>query len=185
MPEPKYGWVPATYTQKERTTLYYRGADESVLRLPQTAEKDVLPLDRFLLMQTTHDLMSIYEGRCEPYVLYVLASRYYKGKLYTKVADRVLLSMNPYRLLPLYTDDVIEKYIHGDPQTLPPHVFQVAKSALQPLVRERKSQSIVIIGESGSGKTEACKQIIKVRRSRRCSSWGVRARADMRGSSSS
>ncbi len=105
--------------------------------------------------------MSIYEGRTEAYVMYLLASRYYKGKIYTRQANRVMLAMNPYRQLPIYTDQVVEMYRRSD--NLPPHVFGVAKEAINFLSSNRsKPQSVVIIGESGSGKTETCKQYIKV-----------------------
>lgn len=41
-----------------------------------------------------------------------------------------------------------------------PHLFMVAEEAYQDLVIDKKSQSIIVTGESGAGKTEATKIIL-------------------------
>jgi len=160
IPSAKFGWVPGRFIEKDKDGLLnYQLADKSIMKISEQNKSLIYPLDRFLLLHTTHDLMSISEGRNEPYVMYVLASRYYKGKIYTKLANRVLLAMNPYKNLPIYNDQTIEMYVKND--KMPPHVFGFAKENLNSLVTKGKNQSVVIIGESGSGKTEACKHYIK------------------------
>eukprot|EP01022_Parablepharisma_sp_SALTPOND_P015514 TRINITY_DN219_c0_g1_i3.p2 TRINITY_DN219_c0_g1~~TRINITY_DN219_c0_g1_i3.p2 ORF type:complete len:753 (-),score=99.86 TRINITY_DN219_c0_g1_i3:11185-13443(-) len=159
VPSDKFSWVPGKFLEFKNGTLSYQLADGSVVKVPEKSRGLIFDLDRFLLLHTTHDLMSIAEGRNEPYVMYLLASRYYKGKIYTRLANRVLLSINPYRALPIYSDEIVERYKKED--NLPPHIFGLAREALDSLTTKGKSQSIVIIGESGSGKTEACKHYIK------------------------
>lgn len=44
---------------------------------------------------------------------------------------------------------------------MPPHVYEIAKGALEELEKSWRAQSIIITGESGSGKTEACKQCMQ------------------------
>ncbi|KAJ3089172.1 hypothetical protein HK102_007026 [Quaeritorhiza haematococci] len=46
-------------------------------------------------------------------------------------------------------------------QAVPPHVFELAASAYFHMVREREDQSIIMSGETGSGKTECAKLITR------------------------
>lgn len=162
VPHPKYVWLPGRFISNAGGSITFEGADHSEIKLLEASEKSLIPLDRFLLTQTTHDLISIHEGRNEAFILYILANRYYKGKIYTALGDNVLLSINPSCPLPIYSENAIDYYKKPTTTSMPPHVFKLAKESLESLVLNRKSQSIIIVGESGSGKTEACKHIIKV-----------------------
>ena len=64
--------------------------------------------------------------------------------------------------VPLYTAEIVEKYVNrGTPrdgsEAPAPHVFLTADSAYKAMARNNASQSLVITGESGSGKTETTK----------------------------
>ncbi|KOO33649.1 myosin motor domain [Chrysochromulina tobinii] len=87
--------------------------------------------------------------------------RYESGHIYTR-SGRLLLAVNPYRALPLYTPEVLELYKHSlQPQIeLPPHVFAVASSAHLGMMQDMQSQSVIISGESGAGKTETAKILL-------------------------
>ena len=88
--------------------------------------------------------------------------RYDAGHIYTR-SGRLLLAVNPYRQLPLYTDEVLGQYKASlQPQAeLPPHVYAVAASAHMGLMQNSMSQSVIISGESGAGKTETAKILLK------------------------
>ncbi|MGH0131327.1 UNVERIFIED_CONTAM: hypothetical protein FKN15_056372, partial [Acipenser sinensis] len=45
--------------------------------------------------------------------------------------------------------------------SLPPHIFSSAERAYHMLFQERRPQCFILSGESGAGKTEACKHIVK------------------------
>ena len=65
----------------------------------------------------------------------------------------VLVAINPYEYLPLFSQEVIDTYQGKTPAEMDPHVFAIAEDAFTCLFRDNKSQSIIVSGESGAGKT--------------------------------
>jgi len=88
--------------------------------------------------------------------------RYDAGHIYTR-SGRLLLAVNPYRPLPLYTEELLHQYKNSlQPQAeLAPHVYAVAASAHMGMMQNSKSQSVIISGESGAGKTETAKILLQ------------------------
>lgn len=90
-----------------------------------------------------------------------IRQRYVKGNIYV-TADPLLLAVNPFKDLGNATDAIIRQYRDAvDPNKLPPHVFSMARVALENLHSINKSQTIIVSGESGAGKTEATKQVMR------------------------
>jgi hypothetical protein len=69
----------------------------------------------------------------------------------------VLVAINPYARLPLYTAEIIEEYRGKAVGELDPHIFAVAEDAFTCMTRNQKNQSIIVSGESGAGKTVSAK----------------------------
>ena len=92
----------------------------------------------------------------EPAVLFNLEYRYSQQNIYT-FSGIVLIAINPYQDVPLYEPEIIESYKIGHGNE--PHLFSVIEKALTNL--EFQNQSIVISGESGAGKTESAKHIMR------------------------
>lgn len=93
-------------------------------------------------------------------VLAFLKERYVKGNVYT-MTDPLLVAINPYKDLRNTSGEWIERYRRNpNPERLLPHVFQVARKALENLTNLSKSQTIIVSGESGAGKTQATKQMM-------------------------
>lgn len=116
-------------------------------------------------------------------LLQMLRRRLLNNQIYTYSSD-VLISVNPYAAIPGLYDEPL-RYLapmedddddDGDDEgkvrarntALPPHVYEIAHNALRELTRERKasagpapSQSIIVSGESGAGKTEASKHAMQ------------------------
>ncbi|GAM28344.1 hypothetical protein SAMD00019534_115200 [Acytostelium subglobosum LB1] len=89
-----------------------------------------------------------------------IKSRYGKRLIYTYTGS-ILVAVNPYEILPIYTPDIVKSYFNKQRGSLPPHIFAIADAAYSSMFEDRKNQSIIISGESGAGKTESTKLIIQ------------------------
>ncbi|XP_043998356.1 myosin VIb isoform X1 [Gambusia affinis] len=87
--------------------------------------------------------------------------RYNKDHIYTYVAN-ILIAVNPYYDVPkLYGPDAIKSYQGKSLGTLPPHVYAIADKAYRDMKVLKMSQSIIVSGESGAGKTENTKFVLR------------------------
>lgn len=73
----------------------------------------------------------------------------------------ILVAVNPYQILPIYTADQIKLYKERKIGELPPHIFAIGDNAYAHMRRYGQDQCIVISGESGAGKTESTKLILQ------------------------
>uniref|UniRef100_A0A8C0VBS7 Myosin VIIB n=1 Tax=Cyanistes caeruleus TaxID=156563 RepID=A0A8C0VBS7_CYACU len=89
-----------------------------------------------------------------------LLIRHQEHKIYTYTGS-ILVAVNPYQLLPLYTVDQIRLYCNKRIGELPPHVFAIADNCYFNMKRNKRDQCCVISGESGAGKTESTKLILQ------------------------
>ncbi|KAL6635354.1 hypothetical protein ACP70R_028025 [Stipagrostis hirtigluma subsp. patula] len=97
----------------------------------------------------------------EPGVLQNLKSRYDMNEIYTYTGN-ILIAVNPFRRLPhLYDTQMMQQYKGADFGELSPHPFAVADVAYRVMMNEGISQSILVSGESGAGKTESTKMIMR------------------------
>eukprot|EP01018_Ginkgo_biloba_P007667 Gb_30020 [translate_table: standard] len=97
----------------------------------------------------------------EPGVLYNLARRYELNDIYTYTGS-ILIAVNPFTKLPhLYNIHMMEQYRGAPFGELSPHVFAVADTSYRAMINEARSQSILVSGESGAGKTETTKLIMQ------------------------
>ncbi|XP_072264648.1 unconventional myosin-VI isoform X1 [Pyxicephalus adspersus] len=97
----------------------------------------------------------------EATLLHNIKVRYSKDKIYTYVAN-ILIAVNPYFDVPkLYVSDIIKQYQGKSLGTLPPHVFAIADKAFRDMKVLKMSQSIIVSGESGAGKTENTKFVLR------------------------
>ncbi|EDL77690.1 similar to Myosin VI (predicted), isoform CRA_b [Rattus norvegicus] len=82
-------------------------------------------------------------------------------KITTYVAN-ILIAVNPYFDIPkIYSSDTIKSYQGKSLGTMPPHVFAIADKAFRDMKVLKMSQSIIVSGESGAGKTENTKFVLR------------------------
>ena len=86
--------------------------------------------------------------------------RFAAKEIYT-LTGTILLAMNPFELLPIYSEEKMAPYKGKRLGSEPPHVYGTAEMAYQRLSKTKQSQSIVVSGESGAGKTETNKHLMK------------------------
>ncbi|KAH7637558.1 hypothetical protein HUG17_8662 [Dermatophagoides farinae] len=89
-----------------------------------------------------------------------LRKRFNEDIIYTCIGQ-VLISINPYRELPIYNDSYKQSYANFNFYQLSPHIFAIADASFRVMVDEARDQCILISGESGAGKTEASKKILE------------------------
>jgi myosin-7 len=100
-------------------------------------------------------------------LIHTLRIRFARDEIYTFVGP-ILISINPYKWFDnIYSDQTMIDYHSHKPndKSLSPHLFVVADSTYKSLMKSSNlnkpnNQSIIISGESGSGKTEATKVIM-------------------------
>jgi myosin-5 len=107
----------------------------------------------------------------EPGVLDNLQYRYSMHEIYTYTGS-ILIAVNPFQRLPhLYGEHMMAQYAGVALGELSPHVFAVAEAAYRALqlsdtaasgdTSAVRNQSILVSGESGAGKTETTKLIMR------------------------
>ncbi|KAF7216091.1 unconventional myosin-Ib isoform X4 [Nothobranchius furzeri] len=103
--------------------------------------------------------MVLLEPLTEDSFLENLKNRFDHNEIYTYIGS-VVISLNPYRSLPIYTPEKVEEYRNRNFYELSPHIFALADEAYRSLRDQDKDQCILITGESGAGKTEASKLVM-------------------------
>ncbi|XP_014513934.1 myosin-11 isoform X3 [Vigna radiata var. radiata] len=97
----------------------------------------------------------------EPGVLQNLKARYELNEIYTYTGN-ILIAINPFQRLPhIYGAHMMQQYKGAPFGELSPHVFAVADVAYRAMINEKKSNSILVSGESGAGKTETTKMLMQ------------------------
>jgi len=94
----------------------------------------------------------------EAAILHSLRVRYWRSQVYTCIST-MLLSVNPFQLYPIYGEEYLTAYRQDT--NMPPHIYGIAQRALTGLIKSGSSQAVIISGESGAGKTEAAKLVLR------------------------
>uniref|UniRef100_A0A8D1VBA8 Unconventional myosin-VIIa n=1 Tax=Sus scrofa TaxID=9823 RepID=A0A8D1VBA8_PIG len=99
-------------------------------------------------------------------ILRNLLIRYRDHLIYTSCGRRtytgsILVAVNPYQLLSIYSPEHIRQYTNKKIGEMPPHIFAIADNCYFNMKRNSRDQCCIISGESGAGKTESTKLILQ------------------------
>ncbi|CAJ1060301.1 unconventional myosin-Vb [Xyrichtys novacula] len=159
IPDPDAVWVSAQILQDYspgQKHLLLQLSDGQEVQYPVGSTQDLPPLGNPDILEGENDLTAL-SFLHEPAVLHNLRVRFLDYSSIYTYCGIVLVAINPYDQLPIYGEEVIDAYSGQDMGDMEPHIFSVAEEAYRTMTREEKNQSIIISGESGSGKTVSAK----------------------------
>ncbi|XP_073512670.1 myosin-10-like isoform X10 [Phyllobates terribilis] len=160
----KQVWVPSEKHGFEAASIKEERGDEVVLELAENGKKVVINKDdiqkmnppKFTKVEDMAELTCLNEAS----VLHNLKDRYYSGLIYT-YSGLFCVVINPYKNLPIYTEQIVEMYRGKKRHEMPPHIYAISEAAYRSMLQDREDQSILCTGESGAGKTENTKKVIQ------------------------
>ncbi|KAJ7671587.1 P-loop containing nucleoside triphosphate hydrolase protein [Mycena polygramma] len=157
------GWIPAevaSCTKGSSGTLTLVVKDENGKETTVTGSGPSLPhLRNPPLLESADDLATLSHLN-EPSILSAVQIRYAQRKIYT-YSGIVLLAVNPFEPVPMYTPEIVKAYIGRNKGELEPHLFAIAEDAYAAMVLDGTGQTIIVSGESGAGKTESAKLVMR------------------------
>uniref|UniRef100_A0A8C9T475 Myosin-7-like n=1 Tax=Scleropages formosus TaxID=113540 RepID=A0A8C9T475_SCLFO len=168
VPDPEEEFVKASIISRDGDKIT---AETERGKTVTVKEADVLPQNppKFDKIED----MAMFTFLHEPAVLFNLKERYAAWMIYVGITrnDRhtyphtysglFCVTVNPYKWLPVYNQEVVLAYRGKKRSEAPPHIFSISDNAYQYMLTDRENQSILITGESGAGKTVNTKRVIQ------------------------
>ncbi|EJD05665.1 myosin 5 [Fomitiporia mediterranea MF3/22] len=169
-PDKDQGWISAEVTQTSKgdndyVKLVFVDERQKEITIETTGKDikdgkgDLPPLRNPPLLETADDLATLSHLN-EPSVLHTIRNRYAQHSIYT-YSGIVLIAVNPFQRVTLYGPEIIQAYSGRRKGELEPHLFAIAEDAYTRMSKENQGQTIIVSGESGAGKTESAKLIMR------------------------
>ncbi|XP_028671406.1 myosin-9a isoform X2 [Erpetoichthys calabaricus] len=160
----KLVWVPSERHGFEAASVKEESGEEALVELVENGKKvkvnkdDIQKMNppKFSKVEDMAELTCLNEAS----VLHNLKERYYSGLIYT-YSGLFCVVINPYKNLPIYSEEIIEMYKGKKRHEMPPHIYAITDTAYRSMMQDREDQSILCTGESGAGKTENTKKVIQ------------------------
>ncbi|XP_057699877.1 myosin-9-like isoform X2 [Corythoichthys intestinalis] len=160
----KQVWVPSERLGFEAGSVKEELGEECVVELSDSGKKVKINKDDIQKMNPPkfNKVEDMAELTClnEASVLHNLKERYYSGLIYT-YSGLFCVVVNPYKHLPIYSEEIINMYKGKKRHEMPPHIYAITDTAYRSMMQDREDQSILCTGESGAGKTENTKKVIQ------------------------
>ncbi|XP_062388682.1 myosin-11 [Sardina pilchardus] len=159
----KLVWIPSEKDGFESASVKEEKGDDVLVQLDNgqklTIHKDNIQKMNPPKFNKAEDMAALTYLN-EASVLQNLKERYFSGLIYT-YSGLFCVVVNPYKMLPIYSEKIIELYKGKKRHEVPPHIYSITDNAYRNMMQERDDQSILCTGESGAGKTENTKKVIQ------------------------
>ncbi|XP_030041770.1 unconventional myosin-XVIIIa isoform X2 [Microcaecilia unicolor] len=139
---------------------------EGKVRIRLDHDRTVLDVDEFdvekanpVSSDRVEDLTSLVYLN-ESSVLHTLRQRY-GGNLIHTYAGPSMVILNPLSSPSMYSEKVMHMFKGCRREDTSPHIYAVAQAAYRTMLMTRQDQSIVLLGNSGSGKTTSSQHLIQ------------------------
>ncbi|CAL9696483.1 unnamed protein product [Knipowitschia caucasica] len=109
--------------------------------------------------QSGVDDMVLLSKITEDAIVENLKKRYMDDYIFTYIGP-VLISVNPFKQMPYFTEREVELYQGAAQYENPPHIYALSDNMYRNMMIEAENQCVIISGESGAGKTVAAKYIM-------------------------
>ncbi|XP_055514621.1 unconventional myosin-If-like [Leucoraja erinacea] len=109
--------------------------------------------------QSGVDDMVLLSKITEDAIVENLKKRYLDDYIFTYIGT-VLISINPFKQMPYFTDREVEIYQGAAQYENPPHIYALTDNMYRNMLIDAENQCVIISGESGAGKTVAAKYIM-------------------------
>ncbi|KAM9517096.1 unconventional myosin-Ih-like isoform 3-T3 [Salvelinus alpinus] len=136
--------------------MFSKSLEERCNRILRDMEGSLTARDRVGIQ----DFLLLDAYTSESAVLDNLRKRFNENLIYTYIGT-LLVSVNPYKELGIYTKKQMDIYMGVNFFELPPHIYALADNVYRTMLTETNNHFILISGESGAGKTEASKKILQ------------------------
>ncbi|XP_034611483.1 unconventional myosin-If [Trachemys scripta elegans] len=109
--------------------------------------------------QSGVDDMVLLSKISEDAIVENLKKRFMDDYIFTYIGS-VLISVNPFKQMPYFTDREVELYQGAAQYENPPHIYALTDNMYRNMLIDGENQCVIISGESGAGKTVAAKYIM-------------------------
>uniref|UniRef100_A0A672T8U3 Myosin-11-like n=1 Tax=Sinocyclocheilus grahami TaxID=75366 RepID=A0A672T8U3_SINGR len=166
----KLVWVPSEKHGFESASIKEERGDEVLVELVDNGKKITVNKDdiqkmnppKFSKVEDMAELTCLNEAS----VLHNLRERYYSGLIYT-YSGLFCVVVNPYKMLPIYSEKIIEMYKGKKRHEVPPHIYSISDNAYRNMMQgetentKKVIQYLALVASSHKGKKDTSGELEK------------------------
>ena len=154
-------FVPATVTnvQQNGARVTVKRASSTEEEVLDTSKSDIFPANEKGMTAGDHCALIHLN---EPCILENSKLRFASDSIYT-YTGKILVALNPFGPLKIYGEEAMAKYKDKEigAKGVEPHVYAMGEAAYKHVKRHKSPAALVMSGESGAGKTETTKHLMR------------------------